>query len=500
MWMIWCIQPVEILGKYMKLTALIIAIFYTSLSLASHSLSEAKKMVKLGAVDTSSIIIKYNDLNNKSLFSFWNFKSSNGFKEKQLFQNLIGNGNKSTPATEGLKGFSEVRFKKALSKKEAINILKDLYSQSNVEYAIFNPKIEEAVIVEKDNTDGDGFDDDDFLSETPDFENLQYHLNAAPEGVDARFAWTIPGGTGKSVRIIDMETGVNADHEDFNKFFFLSDLPRGKVDHGTAVAGEMIAKRDGKGVTGISYDADYGFYSRLVDNENTWGEIGCDDNDDSCTEQEENPYHKGVAANLAKVVAELEAGDLIVLEMHSPGPRGDYIPTEYWNPIYRILKFATEEKGIHCVAAAGNGYQDLDHEEYNKAFDLNHRDSGCVIVGAALSEGEDRHVKANFSNYGSRVDAFGYGRGVVTSGYGDLHKGDGGKYTATFSGTSSATPIVGGSMATLLGIAKERGISLEPARLRKALRNTGTKQKNPDGQRIGNLPDLKAAYEFLFEK
>ena len=25
----------------------------------------------------------------------------------------------------------------------------------------------------------------------------------------------------------------------------------------------MVAKRDGKGVTGISYDADYGFYSRV---------------------------------------------------------------------------------------------------------------------------------------------------------------------------------------------------------------------------------------------
>lgn len=477
----------------MKKILISLVLFYSTMTLAGHSLAEGKRMIGLDAVDTSSIVIKYRDLNNRKLFSFWDFKNVKGFRVSELFGNLVSD--KKSKAAQGLKGFSEVKFDSALSKKAAIKVLEDLYSQENIEYAIFNPKVEEAGFFEAKSLKEVSTE----KSETPDFESKQFHLDAAPIGVDARFAWDIPGGTGKGIRIIDMETGVNSDHEDFEKFFFISELPRGKVDHGTAVAGEMIAKRDGKGVTGISYEADYGFYSRLADNENTWGDAACEEADENCTDQDENPYHKGVAANLAKVVEQLNQGDLIVLEMHSPGPRGQYIPTEYWTPVYKILKFATEEKGIHCVAAAGNGYEDLDHEEYNKAFDTSFRDSGCVLVGAALSAEADRHRKAGFSNYGSRVDAHGYGRGVVTAGYGDLHRGADANYTETFSGTSSSTPIVGGAMVSLLGMAKNLGVSLSPKRLREVLRSTGTPQLEPNGERIGNLPDIKAAHAVLFE-
>lgn len=478
----------------MKSLVLCLAALYSALSFAGHTLAEGKKMVALNAVDTSSIVIKYRPLGNHKLFSFWDFKNVEGFTVRPLFGNLVGD--EKSKAANDLKGFSEVKFRNKLTKREAINVLEDLYSQSNVEYAIFNPKIEEAGFFEAKSRK----DAVDEVLVTPDFESKQFYLDAAPIGVDARFAWGIPGGTGKGVRIIDMETGVNNDHEDFEKFFFISEMPRGKVDHGTAVAGEMIAKRDGKGVTGISYEADYGFISRLADNENTWGQSGCEDDDEECTDQDENPYHKGVAANLAKVVEQLSSGDLIVLEMHSPGPRGQYIPTEYWTPVYKILKFATEEKGIHCVAAAGNGFEDLDHEEYNKTFDTSFRDSGCVLVGAALSSQSDRHRKASFSNYGSRVDAYGYGKGVVTSGYGDLHRGANANYTETFSGTSSATPIVGGAMVSLLGMAKDLGVIVSPKKLREVLRQTGTKQVESNGQRIGNLPDIKAAHKVLFEK
>ncbi|MFT6070219.1 MAG: subtilisin family serine protease [Bacteriovoracaceae bacterium] len=477
----------------MKAIVIILVTFYSTLSLAGHSLSEGKMMIKKGLVDTSSIVIKYRKLSAHKLFSFWDFKNVEGFSVNPLFENLVGD--QKSNAAKDLKGFSEVKFRSALSKKDAVKVLEDLYSQENIEYAIFNPKVEEAGFFEGEAKDEVVINTDI----SPDFEHLQFHLDPAPIGVDARFAWDIPGGTGKGVRIIDMETGVNSDHEDFERFFFISDLPKGKVNHGTAVAGEMIAKRDGKGVTGISYEADFGFFSRLVDNDIRVRVRGCKDEDENCTEQEENPYHKGVAANLAKVVEQLGEGDLIVLEMHSPGPRGEYIPTEYWNPIYRILKYATEEKGIHCVAAAGNGSEDLDHKDYNRAFDTKYRDSGCVLVGASLSDIEDRHRRASFSNYGSRVDAFGYGRGVVTAGYGDLHRGLNANYTDTFSGTSSATPIVGGAMVSLLGMAKSLGVSLSPKKLRAILRSTGTPQVEPNGQRIGNLPDIKAAHRVLFK-
>jgi|GEM_PF-4692227 len=34
-------------------------------------------------------------------------------------------------------------------------------------------------------------------AKTPDFSDGQIYLNAAPEGIDARYAWTVPGGVEK---------------------------------------------------------------------------------------------------------------------------------------------------------------------------------------------------------------------------------------------------------------------------------------------------------------
>ena len=49
---------------------------------------------------------------------------------------------------------------------------------------------------------------------TPDFTTRQKYLDAAPGGVDARFAWTLSGGKGKDVRIVDIEGEWRFTHED----------------------------------------------------------------------------------------------------------------------------------------------------------------------------------------------------------------------------------------------------------------------------------------------
>jgi hypothetical protein len=42
----------------------------------------------------------------------------------------------------------------------------------------------------------------------------QGYLNAAPQGINARYAWGFSGGDGASVNIIDVEQGWNLNHED----------------------------------------------------------------------------------------------------------------------------------------------------------------------------------------------------------------------------------------------------------------------------------------------
>jgi serine protease len=99
---------------------------------------------------------------------------------------------------------------------------------------------------------------------TPNFQGNQGYLNAATDGIDALYAWTLTGGTGSSVRIADVEYSWNQTHEDLSKVHGLAFLLNGgdsSVDpfadnnHGTAVLGEIISDNNGIGVTGISYGA-----------------------------------------------------------------------------------------------------------------------------------------------------------------------------------------------------------------------------------------------------
>jgi subtilisin family serine protease len=226
------------------------------------------------------------------------------------------------------------------------------------------------------------------------------------------------------------------------------------------------------------------------------------------------------AANL------LSAGDILLIEVHYPGPKNNYqerddqdgyIAVEWWADEFVAIQYAVG-RGVIVVEAAGNGAQDLDAAIYEtrdprfppawkNPFRRSNRDSGAILVGAgAPPPGTHNRTlfgpnlsRLDFSNYGSSVDAQGWGREVTTCGYGDLQGGgdENRWYTDQFSGTSSASPIVVGALACLQGIRRARGAPLlTPASARALLRATGSPQQPGPGapitQRIGNRPDLKA--------
>lgn len=151
--------------------------------------------------------------------------------------------------------------------------------------------------------------------------------------------------------------------------------------------------------------------------------------------------------------------------------------------------------GKHVIAAAGNGTQNLDNAAFNNAFNRTVRDSGSIIVGATNGV---QLARASFSNFGSIVDANGWGFNVVTTGYGDLFFPVGDqrqKYTATFSGTSSATPIVTNAAAATISAAKQQlGRTLTVAEVRALLRAHGT---DVPGGSIGKRPNLAALFDAL---
>jgi subtilisin family serine protease len=196
----------------------------------------------------------------------------------------------------------------------------------------------------------------------------------------------------------------------------------------------------------------------------------------------------GIAMN------KLRAGDVIVIEQQAPVcGLEDYGPLEYYQDMFDAVSAATA-KGIVVVAAAGNGDVNLDRDTCFGAFDRAKRDSQAIIVGAGSST--DR-TRLSFSSYGSRVDVQGWGENVTTTGYGDAYNPTNDVrryYTKSFNGTSSATPIVAGTVLVIQSVRKACGLPpATPLEMRDLLVRTGARQGSPRARNIGPLPNLEAA-------
>lgn len=315
---------------------------------------------------------------------------------------------------------------------------------------------------------------------TPRYDERQKYLGPAPSGIDAPFAWQLAGGRGQAVAFADIEGGWNQAHEDLPGQRIADvggpHMPgRGWQAHGTAVLGEVAAVDNDLGMTGIAPEV-----ARLVTS---------------------SIRDLTIAEAIDRAQAALEPGDVLLIELHAIGPRRRFIPVEYWSDVYEAVRVATG-RGVVVVAAAGNGGEDLDRKIYRGRLSRAGRDSGAVLVGAGAPDADgfvDRS-RLDFSNYGSRVDLQGWGRMVATLDYGDLQGCDahGRKYTALFSGTSSASPVVAGAAVLVESIYRaERGCPLAPRELRALLAATGSSQTDgphgPASQHIGPRPDLARA-------
>ncbi len=390
--------------------------------------------------------------------------------------------------------------------EEASKLVEDLAKEPLVDAVYIKPPAEPASL----------FDDElvpltaEAPPAAPNFVADQGYLGPPPAGIDANYAWTRPGGAGAGVNIIDIEGAWRFTHEDLllKLSGVVGGIPTSALDwrnHGTAVAGEISADHNGLGVDGICPDAMFGGISIFGQGQGS--------------------------ANAIKQAADhLKAGDIILIELHRPGPRygfqlrldqKGFVAIEWWPDDFDAIWYATA-KGVIVVEAAGNGAENLDDAIYNSPapgfpaswtnpFDRGNRDSGAIIVGAGApppgthgaNHGPDRS-RLDFSNYGALVDAQGWGREVTSTGYGDLQGGsDENKwYTNHFAGTSSASPIVVAALGCVQGGLKAAGKTLlTPAAARSLLRTTGSPQTDASGrpasQRIGNRPDLRRMFGHL---
>lgn len=308
----------------------------------------------------------------------------------------------------------------------------------------------------------------------------QGYLEPAPLGINAPYAWSIKGGDGKGTTFVDMEYGWLLSHEDLvnQKIELMSGQNKSEHhDHGTSVLGIVSAEDNNIGGIGIAPKAKVKVVSQIRDNGN---------------------YNTADA--ILSAVNNMQAGDILLLEAQATyDGYGDknYFPVEVKPDIFDAIRMGTN-KGIIIIEAGANGGNDLDQfRDRNGKQVLNRnspdfKDSGAIMVGAASARVP--HKRSYFSNYGSRVDVYGWGNAVDTT---DAKPSEfiTNLYTSSFAGTSSASPIIAGAAASIQGIAKNnKGKVYTPSQLRNILSDpsTGTESNDPISDKIGVLPDLKA--------
>lgn len=305
----------------------------------------------------------------------------------------------------------------------------------------------------------------------------QGYLDAAPAGIDARWAWSVADGSG--VGFVDLERGWTLQHEDLAAagITIISGQSRDYQGHGTAVLGEVVSVDNTLGGIGIAPFAS----TRVV---SQW--------------RSATTYNTADA--IASAAAHMSPGDVLLLEAQTTHPNAaGYVPVEVEAAVFDAIRSAVDD-GIVVVEAGANGSVDLDtftdgsgkHVLDRSSADF--RDSGAILVGAASAAAP--HSRLSFSNFGSRIDCFAWGQSIDTCGDGWTGTSTT-AYTTGFGGTSGATPIVTGAAILLQSFARARGTSYNPAQIRSLLSDStlNTASADPGTDRIGVMPNLRAIVE-----
>lgn len=210
----------------------------------------------------------------------------------------------------------------------------------------------------------------------------------------------------------------------------------------------------------------------------------------------------------------LEYGDVLLLEIETH----DGLPVEVFPATLRAIQFAVSH-GIVVVEPAGNGRHvrprhgwDLDglNDNQSRAWrnaDGSPRQSGAILVSACSStpNHDGEYPPLRECNFGSRVDCYAPGDGVLAAttlnqhnlnGYsvsGTAGTSDENAYDGSFSDTSAAAAIVAGVLLVTQGMARdvlgevaprERVWPLSPQQIRKILRD----RREPMGALVARHP------------
>ena len=136
----------------------------------------------------------------------------------------------------------------------------------------------------------------------------QIYLSDAPAGVNQKAVWDVPGGRGDGVTVVDIEGGWDFDHEDLiqhkgRTLFGVNSDQSAYKDHGSAVLGVIAGYNNEFGVTGIAPNTQIHGASVFT---------------------EKGMLYPSFGKLVIDVANYLKKGDIILIELHAPGPRCDF--------------------------------------------------------------------------------------------------------------------------------------------------------------------------------
>ncbi len=335
----------------------------------------------------------------------------------------------------------------------------------------------------------------------------QCYLNSAPQGIDARYAWSFTGGDGKGQNFIDVERGWTLNHEDLPSGishignWIIAD---GSRSHGTSVLGIVCMADNNIGGIGIapnlastrvvSYNDDYGISDRL----------------------NASVFPADRANAILFAAGQLSAGDVLLIEAQIPSiadTNWSLVPIEVLDAEYAAIEFATA-RGVIVIEPAGNGTNDLDQfcmvsggPKILRRGDPAFRDSGAIMVaasGAAIPHARwnDPIVTNWGTNFGCRVDCYAWGEHVFTA----TSKMQNGGFTTNsygeFGGSSSAAAIIAGAALVVQGLMHAKlNVRLGPAQMRAVLKDPATSTASANSNdHIGVMPDLRAIVQAYIQR
>ena len=322
------------------------------------------------------------------------------------------------------------------------------------------------------------------------------HIDGGGVGVDARSAWAVPGGKGEGQFFVDVENGWTEDHIRLPTSIerLVGESQFWESDHGTSVLGIVCGKHEpGGGCEGLAPNVKYAGLASPVPDPAAPASL-------PAWLQYVEP-----TAGLQNVYDAIAFAIYELFKRHGSSPKNGYgvlliehetaqgLPVETYEGVQTLIRLATQTLKITVVEPAGNGQANLD--THPGAQILKQQDSGAILVGSAQKNvinapAGARHARYYWSNFGSRVNCYAWGEGVMAPAWQPEAPATKDECNDTFGNTSAAAAIIAGVALIVQGIcAHRRHPPLDANQLRTILANpaSGTPYV---GDPIGVMPNL----------